>query len=110
INDRWHPVNEIFFGGTFASRPEVWIRGDIYERLGPNRRLRVGVIFERNDPVLSDIHATKLHAALRAKGYRSRLAVLEWGSTHFDVLDMDTRLGQTVLDFAWSVVRRSRPR
>ena len=70
-----------------------------------------GIIFERNDPVLTvDNHALWLQSAFRAHHYRSRLKMLDIGSTHFDILDTDTTLGRTLVDFAWSVVRRTQPR
>lgn len=113
LNDRDHPVNIIFFGGTFAAIPEVWLRGDIYHRLQGrqrNRDLRVQIVFEMNDPILSDPHATLFQAALRREGYRSKLALLPIGSTHFDILDLDTAIGRTAFRLVERLIERTRPR
>jgi hypothetical protein len=111
INDPSEPINATWFGGTRTAVPERWARGDIYTHMGRNKGLQVGIIFERNDPVLTvDNHALWLQAAFRAHHYRSRLLLLDEGSTHFDILDTDTALGRRLVDFAWSVVRRTDPR
>ena len=111
INDPTEPINATWFGGTRDQVPERWAKGDIYTHMGRNKGLQVGIIFERNDPVLTvDNHALWLQSAFRAHHYRSRLKMLDIGSTHFDILDTDTTLGRTLVDFAWSVVRRTQPR
>lgn len=105
------PLDRIFFGGTMEQRPAAWRRGDIYRQIaiGGNPDLRVGIIFELDDPILGHGHATWLHRALRGAGYRSRLVLLERGSTHFDVLDMDRPLGHTVRRFVEWTLARSDP-
>jgi len=110
-----HPdekLDQIFFGGTIDQVPDQWRRGNVYNQIeqGGNQGLKVGIIFELHDPFLGYAHATWLQAALRDEGYASRLTLLEEGSTHFDVLDMDTALGQKVLRLVLQVIRRSAPR
>jgi pimeloyl-ACP methyl ester carboxylesterase len=105
------PLDRIFFGGSITQVPKRWRQGDVYRQVarGRNRSLQVGIMFERRDPILGFAHATWLHAALRRAGYASRLVHLKEGRTHFDVLDMDTQLGERVLRFVLTVIRRSRP-
>lgn len=105
------PLDQIFFGGSFARIPAVWRRGNVYNqiRIGGNDDLRVGIIFEVNDPILGYGHATILHRALRDAGYAARLVLLQEGNTHFDVLDMDTALGRRVLRFTEGMIERTAP-
>lgn len=103
------PLDAIFFGGSQAAIPEVWRRGNVFNQIarGGNDDLRVGIIFELNDPFLGYAHATWLQDSLKRAGYRSRMVLLEEGRTHFDVLDMDTELGRRILAFTERVIRRS---
>ena len=105
------PLDTIFFGGSYAAIPDVWRRGDVFNQIarGGNDDLEVGIIFELHDPYLGYGHATWLQAALKRAGYDSKLVLLEEGSTHFDVLDMDTTLGRRILAFTEKVIRRSAP-
>ncbi len=48
----------IYFGGRPSEKPKLWRRGEILNHLGGNPSLVVGIIFERNDPVLGTLHAT----------------------------------------------------
>ena len=106
------PLDAIYFGGSYASIPEVWERGNVFHqvRLGGNPALKVGIIFELDDPYLGYAHATWLRSALKEEGYDVRMQLLEEGSTHFDVLDMDTALGQRILAFTRKLIDRTRPR
>jgi pimeloyl-ACP methyl ester carboxylesterase len=105
------PLDVIFFGGPQSAIPEVWRRGNVFHQIdvGGNRDLKVGIIFELNDPFLGYGHATWLRDELRENGYDVRMRLLEEGSTHFDVLDMDTALGRRILDFTRRIITRTAP-
>jgi pimeloyl-ACP methyl ester carboxylesterase len=105
------PLDVIFFGGPEWRIPAVWRRGDVFHQIAlhGNRRLKVGIIFETHDPFLGTAHATWLQDALRDRHYWVRMILLDEGHTHFDVLDMDTRLGQRVLAFVRRIIRQSAP-
>ncbi len=53
-----------FLGGTYAADPERLEAGTLYthigRRIGRNHRLKVGIIFERQDPFMDIGHATHL--------------------------------------------------
>lgn len=105
------PLDAIYFGGSYASIPEVWERGNVFHQIdGGNPAVKVGIIFELDDPYLGYAHATWLRSALKEEGYDVRMQLLEEGSTHFDVLDMDTALGQRILAFTRKLIDRTRPR
>jgi hypothetical protein len=103
------PLDVLYFGGAQSAIPAVWRRGNVFHQvaMGGNDDLRVGIIFELHDPYLGYAHATWLHAALREEGYRSRMVLLQEGSTHFDMLDMGTPLGRTVLRFTERLIART---
>lgn len=105
------PLDAIFFGGSQTAIPEVWRRGNVFEQIeqGGNKGLKVGIIFELDDPFLGYAHATWLHATLKREGYDARMVLLDEGHTHFDVLDMDTELGRRILRFTQNVIRRTAP-
>jgi pimeloyl-ACP methyl ester carboxylesterase len=105
------PLDVIYFGGPQSAIPEVWRRGNVFHQIdvGGNRDLKVGIIFELDDPFLGYGHATWLRDALRRNDYDVRMQLLEEGSTHFDVLDMDTALGRRILDFTQRIINRTRP-
>jgi len=111
ITKATEPLDAIFFGGSYAAMPEVWERGDVFEQIerGGNTGLKVGIIFELDDPFLGYAHATWLHATLKREGYDVRMVLLDEGNTHFDVLDMDTELGRRILRFTQNVIRRTAP-
>ncbi|CAN5762793.1 hypothetical protein BH20CHL5_BH20CHL5_06210 [soil metagenome] len=100
-------LNWIYFGGSPAQKPRAWRRGEIYDHIGSNPELVVGIIFERDDPILGDAHATRLHAALRDAGYDVRLRLMDEGDTHFDILEVPG-LGQRVVRMVEDVVDRTR--
>lgn len=106
------PLDVIYFGGPQSAIPAVWRRGNVFHQIdvGGNRDLKVGIIFELHDPFLGYAHATWLRNELRENGYDVRLQLLEEGSTHFDVLDMDTALGRRILDFTQRIIKRTAPR
>lgn len=110
---RSYPIDQTFLGGTYEQIPQVWKRATVYTHIGRtlrnNRKLQVGIIFERHDPFMGIGHATNLHAALRNAGYDSRLVLLDEGTTHFDILDMDRDIGQRVARLVWNVLRASKP-
>lgn len=101
------PLDWIYFGGTPAEEPDVWRRGEILNHIGGNPELVVGIIFERNDPVLGDVHATRLDRALRDAGYEVQLRLMDQGDTHFDILEVPG-LGERVVRMVEDVVERSR--
>lgn len=101
-------LDQIYFGGTPAEVPDAWRRGSLYRRIGGNDDLVVGIIFERQDPYLGVGHATRFYNALDRAGYDCLLVLLDDGTTHFDILDTTTPMGQQVEDLVWRVIRRSR--
>ena len=101
------PLDWTYFGGTPAQKPEQWERGEILNHLGGNPSLVVGIIFERNDPILGTLHATRLHRALIDAAYDSRLELLDRGSTHFDILQVPG-LGRRVVEMVEDVVGRTK--
>jgi predicted esterase len=105
------PLDAIFFGGAYNAIPEVWRRGNVFHQIevGGNRNLKVGIIFELHDPYLGYAHATWLQDQLADEGYDVRMVLLEEGHTHFDVLDMDTELGERILRFVERLIRRTAP-
>jgi pimeloyl-ACP methyl ester carboxylesterase len=100
-------IDQIWFGGTRQQLPDAWRRGTVYTHIGRNPDLVVGIIFERNDPVLGDGHATSLHRALDRAGYRCRLVMLDDGDSHFDILDPRTTMGRRVVKLVRGTIRRS---
>jgi pimeloyl-ACP methyl ester carboxylesterase len=107
-----HPemlLDQIYFGGRYEEIPRVWRRGTIDRYMGRNRALKVGIVFERNDPILGIGHATHLARAFRAHGYRTKLVLLDEGWTHFDILNADGAIGRRVVQVIERVVRWSRP-
>ncbi|MFN8624153.1 MAG: alpha/beta hydrolase [Chloroflexota bacterium] len=105
------PLDVIYFGGPQWAIPDVWRRGNVFHQIdvGGNRKLRVGIFFELHDPFLGVAHALWLRDALRRNGYHVRMELREDGWTHFDVLDMDRDLGEDLLEFTWSVVKKTAP-
>jgi acetyl esterase/lipase len=103
----WYRIDQTWFGGTIEELPDAWRRGDVYRRIGGNPDLVVGIIFERNDPILGTGHAVHLHRALVAAGYRSRLVLLDEGWTHFDILNVRSEIGRRVVRMVEQVIRRS---
>jgi hypothetical protein len=110
---RDYRIDQTFLGGTYEQIPHVWRRATIYthigRRIGNNHRLQVGIIFERHDPFMGIGHAVNLHNALRAARYDSSLVLLDQGTTHFDILDMDLEIGRRVVRLVWKIVRESDP-
>lgn len=106
------PLDVIYFGGPQSAIPEVWQRGNVFHQIdiGGNPDLKVGIIFELDDPYLGYAHATWLRNELRENGYDVRLQLLDEGHTHFDVLDTDTALGQRILEFTERIIRRTSPK
>ena len=106
-------IDQTFLGGTYEQIPRVWKRATLYTHIGRhvgnNHRLKVGIIFERRDPFMGIGHATSLHTALRAAGYASTLILLDRGTTHFDILDMDLAIGRRVVKLVWQIVHDSDP-
>jgi hypothetical protein len=105
-----HPsyaIDQIWFGGTIEERPWAWRRGNVYNRIGGNPNLVAGIIFERNDPILGEGHATNLYYALDRAGYLARLVMLDDGYTHFDILDPQTSMGARVVRLIEQTIRRS---
>jgi hypothetical protein len=100
-------IDQIWFGGTREQIPDAWRRGNVYTHVGRNRDLVVGIIFERNDPVLGDGHATSLYRALDRAGYRCRLVMLGMGHTHFDILDPRSAMGRRVVKLVRGTIRRA---
>jgi len=100
-------VDHLYFGGYPEERPRQWQRGDVYRQLGGNPDLQVAIIFELRDPILPDANATYLQLALSTAGYDTELTLLEEGNTHFDVLDMDTALGERVLGLVRALIDRT---
>jgi pimeloyl-ACP methyl ester carboxylesterase len=99
-------IDQAFLGGTRARIPEVWRRATVYNHIGRNRRLKVGIIFERHDPYLGIGHATMLHAALKRARYDVRMVLLDEGTTHFDILDTDLAIGRQTVALVWRIVRK----
>jgi pimeloyl-ACP methyl ester carboxylesterase len=99
-------IDQVFLGGTRGSIPDVWHRATVYTHIGRNRRLKVGIIFERQDPYLGIGHATALYWALHRKRYDVRLELLDEGTTHFDILDTDLAMGRRVVGLTWRIVRK----
>jgi len=97
----------IYFGGSPAEKLDAWRRGEILNHIGGNPDLVVGIIFERRDPILGDLHATGLHRALREAGYDVRLRLTDEGTTHFDILEVPG-LGERVVRMVEEVVARTR--
>jgi dienelactone hydrolase len=112
IHPSYH-IDQVFLGGTYQQIPGVWRRATLYTHIGRhvgrNHRLKVGIIFERHDPYLGTGHATYLHAALRQAGYDSDLVLLDEGTTHFDILDTDQRIGRRVVMLVWHIVHETDP-
>ena len=110
---RDYPIDQTFLGGTYEEIPRVWRRATLYShigrRIGHNRDLQAGIIFERQDPFMAVGHATNLHAALDRAGYDSTLILLDEGTTHFDILDVDLDIGRRVVKLVWKIVRDSAP-
>jgi hypothetical protein len=96
-------IDQAFLGGTRARIPAVWRRATVYTHIGRNRKLKVGIIFERHDPYLG---TTRLHAALRRARYDVRLVLLDQGTTHFDILDTDLAIGRQTVSLVWRIVRK----
>ena len=67
----------------------------------------MGIIFERHDPFMSTVHPLHLHRALTQAGYDSDLVLLHEGTTHFDILDTDRRIGRRVVRLIWHIVRET---
>ncbi|MFN8518092.1 MAG: alpha/beta fold hydrolase [Chloroflexota bacterium] len=99
-------IDQAFLGGTRAAIPDVWRRATIYNHIGRNRKLKVGIIFERHDPYLGIGHATNLYDALKRARYDVRMVLLEQGTTHFDILDTDLRIGRQTVAMVWSIVKK----
>lgn len=99
-------IDQAFLGGTRASIPDVWRRATVYSHVGRNRRLKVGIIFERQDPYLGVGHATRLHDALDRARYDVRMLLLDQGDTHFDILDTDRAIGRRAVMLVWRIVRK----
>jgi dienelactone hydrolase len=100
-------IDQVFLGGTRPEIPAVWRRATIYTHIGHNRRLKVGIVFERHDPYLAVGHATNLYQALKRGGYDVRLRLLDDGWTHFDILDVDADdLGGEALAMVWRIVNK----
>ncbi len=99
-------IDQAYLGGTRARMPEVWRRATVYTHVGRNRRLKVGIIFERHDPYLGIGHATRLHAALKRARYDVRMVLLDEGTTHFDILDTDLAIGRQTVNLVWRIVRK----
>ncbi len=110
---RDYHIDRVFLGGTYERIPNVWRRASLYSHIsrhvGRNLRLKVGIIFERHDPFLSVVHALHLHRALTQAGYDSDLVLLDDGTTHFDILDTDGRIGRRVVRLVWRIVRETDP-
>ena len=108
---RDYHIDQVFLGGTYQQIPGVWRRASLYthigRRVGHNHRLKVGIIFERHDPYLGIGHATSLHAALRHARYDADLVLLDEGTTHFDILDMDRAIGRRVVQLVWHIVHET---
>ncbi len=108
---RDYRIDQVFLGGTYQQIPGVWRRASLYthigRRVGHNHRLKVGIIFERHDPYMSTWHATHLHQALTRAGYDADLVLLSEGTTHFDILDPDLRIGRRVIRLVWHIVRET---
>ena len=106
------PLDAIFFGGSQAAIPEVWRRGNVFHQiaLGGNRRPQGGHHLRARRPVPGlrprDLAPGRPQAR---RATTSELVLLDEGSTHFDVLDMDTALGRRILAFTERVIRRSAP-
>ena len=86
---RTYRIDQTFLGGTYEQIPEVWERASLYTHIGRNKKLKVGIIFERHDPYLGIGHAVNPYRALRTAGYKVELVLLDHGTTHFDLLDTD---------------------
>jgi pimeloyl-ACP methyl ester carboxylesterase len=99
-------IDQAFLGGTRSAIPAVWRRATVYTHLGRNRRLKVGIIFERRDPYLGIGHATRLFGALKRTRYDVRMLLLDQGTTHFDILDTDLRIGRQTVAMVWRIVRK----
>ncbi len=99
-------IDQVFLGGSRAALPEVWRRATVYTHVGRNRRLKVGIIFERQDPYLGIGHATRLFTALKRARYDVRLVLLDEGDTHFDILDTDRPIGRQTVALVWRIVRK----
>ena len=99
-------IDQVFLGGTRARIPQVWRRATVYTHVGRNRKLKVGIIFERNDPYLGIGHATALYGALKRARYDVRMVLLDEGNTHFDILDTDLRIGRQTVALVWRIVRK----
>jgi pimeloyl-ACP methyl ester carboxylesterase len=99
-------IDQVFLGGTRADIPHIWRRATVYTHVGRNRKLKVGIIFERHDPYLGIGHATLLYHALRRARYDVRMVLLEEGSTHFDILDTDLPIGRRTVALVWRIVRK----
>ena len=108
---REYEIDQLFLGGTYARIPAVWRRASLYthigRHIGRNHRLKVGIIFERHDPFMTIRHTTHLHQALAQAGYDADLILLNHGTTHFDILDTDLRIGQRVVKLVWHIVRET---
>jgi acetyl esterase/lipase len=107
--DEPNDLDHIWFGGSQERKADAWRRGDIFQQLGGNPELVVGIIFERHDPVVQDVDARYLHLALITAGYEATITELLEGRTHFDVLDLDRRVGRKAFRHVWDTVRRSDP-
>jgi pimeloyl-ACP methyl ester carboxylesterase len=99
-------IDQTFLGGTRTAIPDVWRRATVYTHVGRNRKLRVGIIFERQDPYLGVGHATRLFGALKRARYDVRLELLDEGRTHFDLLDTDLAIGRQTVALVWRIVRK----
>lgn len=99
-------IDQAFLGGTRSEIPHVWRRATVYTHIGRNRKLKVGIIFERNDPYLGVGHATAFYNALKRARYDVRLVLLDEGTTHFDILDTDLRIGRQTVALIWRIVRK----
>jgi pimeloyl-ACP methyl ester carboxylesterase len=99
-------IDQAFLGGTRSAIPAVWRRATVYTHMGRNRRLKVGIIFERHDPYLGIGHATRLYGALKRARYDVRMVLLDQGTTHFDILDTDLRIGRQTVAMVWRIVRK----
>lgn len=99
-------IDQAFLGGTRDAIPATWRRATVYTHIGRNRKLKVGIIFERRDPYLGIGHATRLFAALERARYDVRMVLLEEGDTHFDILDTDLPIGRQTVAMVWRIVRK----
>jgi pimeloyl-ACP methyl ester carboxylesterase len=99
-------IDQAFLGGTRSRIPAVWRRATLYTHIGRNRKLKVGIIFERRDPYLGIGHATRLFGALKRARYDVRMVLLDQGTTHFDILDTDLAIGRQTVAMVWRVVRK----